>query len=86
MSIPGSLNPMYGKQHTKEDKELMRYSKKKYSNGVGIYDIHNNLINSFDYATDLASHLNISKVNLSKYLNKGLVYNKIYYFKVNNKD
>lgn len=51
--------------------------------GVGIYDLNNNLIKSFDYATDLANYLNISKVTVSKYLNKGLVYKEMYYFKVN---
>lgn len=74
---------MYGKIHSEKTKNLMRTKKKKYINGLGIYDLNNNLLKSFDYATDLASHLNISKVTVSKYLNKGLVYNNKYYFKVN---
>jgi group I intron endonuclease len=86
ISKPGSLNPMYGKTHTKETKELIRNGMKKYSNGVGIYDLDNNLIKSFDYAVDLADYLKVSKVTVSKYLNKGLVYNKMYYFKVNSQD
>lgn len=76
---------MYGKTHTKETKELIKNSMKKYSNGVGIFDLNNNLIKSFDYAVDLADHLKISKVTVSKYLNKGLVYKKnvlFIYFKI----
>ncbi len=38
---------------------------------------------SFDYAVDLAKYLKLSKVTVSKYLNKGLLYNNIYYFKIN---
>lgn len=74
---------MYGKTHSLQSKDLMRIKRKKYVNGVGIYDLNNNLIKSFDYATDLANYLNISKYSVSKYLNKGLVYNNKYYFKVN---
>lgn len=83
ISKPGPLNPMYGKTHSLQTKDLMRIKKKKYVNGVGIYDLNNNMIKSFDYATDLADYLNISKYTVSKYLNSGLVYNNKYYFKVN---
>lgn len=61
----------------------LKEKKKKYKHGVGIYDLNNNLIKNFDYAKDLASYLQISKVILSKYLNKGLVYKEMYYSKVN---
>jgi group I intron endonuclease len=74
---------MYGKTHTLQSKNLVRIKRKKYLNGIGMYDLNNNLIKSFDYETDLANYLNISKFNVSKYLNKGLVYNNKYYFKVN---
>ena len=60
ISKPGSLNPMYGKTHTKETKELIRNGMKKYNSGVGIYDLHNSLIKSFNCATDLADHLKVS--------------------------
>jgi len=83
ISKPGSLNPMFGKTHTEQTKNLIIKSKKKYSNGVGIYDLNNNLVKAFDYATDLADYLSISKVTVGKYLNKGLIFNKIYYFKIN---
>ena len=83
ISKPGLLNPMYGKTHTNDTKELMRLRKRKYVNGVGLYDLNNNLIKSFDFASDLANHLNISKFTVSKYLNNGLLYKNKYYFKIN---
>lgn len=81
ISKPGVLNPMYGKFHTDESKNLMRERKRKYGKGVNLYDLDNNLIIKFDYASDLAKHLKVSKVTVSKYLNKGLVYKKKYYIK-----
>ena len=61
----------------------MRSKKVKYPNGVGIYDQDNHLIKSFDYASDLASYLSVSKVTVSKYINNGLVFKGKYYLKVN---
>lgn len=50
-----------------------RSKKIKYPNGVGIYRLDNNLIKSLSYLSDLAKYLNVSKVTVSKYINKGLV-------------
>ena len=72
---------MFGRTHSEYTKNLIRNKKKKYSNGVGIYDLGNKLIEKFDYASDLAKYLNISKVTVSKYINNGLVYNEKYYLK-----
>jgi group I intron endonuclease len=83
ISKPGLLNPMFGKTHSEETKNLMRSKKVKYPNGVGIYDLDNNLIKRFDYASDLAIDLNVSKVTVSKYINSGLVFQGKYYLKVN---
>lgn len=83
ISKPGALNPMFGKTHSEDTKDLMRSKKKKYSNGVGLYDLDNKLIKRFDYASDLAKYLNVSKVTVSKYINKGLIYENKYYLKVN---
>ena len=84
ISKPGSpLNPMFGKTHSEETKNLMRSKKVKYPNGVGIYDLDNNLIKSFDYASDLAIYLNVSKVTVSKYISNGLIFQSKYYLKVN---
>ena len=74
---------MFGKTHSEETKNLMRSKKVKYPNGVGIYDLDNNLIKSFDYASDLAIYLNVSKVTVSKYISNGLIFQSKYYLKVN---
>lgn len=36
ISKPGKLNPMYGKTHTIQTRELIKSKKKKYVGGVGI--------------------------------------------------
>ena len=74
---------MFGKTHSEETKRIMRSKKVKDPNGVGIYDLSNNLVKSFDYASDLALYLNKSKVTVSKYIHKGLVFKGKYYVKVN---
>lgn len=83
ISKPGLLNPMFGKTHSEETKNIMRSKKLKYPNGVGIYDLDNRLLKTFDYASDLAVHLGVSKVTVSKYLNNGLVFKGKYYLKIN---
>lgn len=83
ISKPGTCNPMYGKSHSIQTKELIRDKKRKYIKGVGIYDLNHNLIKSFDYATDMANYLKVSKVTVSKYINKGLIYDNSYYLKIN---
>jgi group I intron endonuclease len=83
ISKPGLLNPMFDKTHSEETKNLMRSKKVKYPNGVGIYDLDNNLIKRFYYASDLDIDLNVSKVTVSKYINSGLVFQGKYYLKVN---
>jgi len=72
-----------GKNIVKQVRLLFRRrdKKNKYSLGVGIYDLDNNLISKFKNNVELAKHLNISKVTVGKYLNSSLVYNKTYYFK-----
>lgn len=61
----------------------MKIKKAKYPNGVGIYDLYINLIKSFDYAKKNKIYLDRSKVTVSKYINKGLVFEGKYYLKVN---
>ena len=73
---------MFGKTHSEKTKELIRSKRVKYPNGVGIYDLDNNMIKRFDYASDLAIYLNVSKVTVSKYINKGLVFQGKYYLKL----
>lgn len=83
ISKPNTSNPMFGRLHIKETKALISIKMKKYINGVSICDLNDNVIKRFDYATEIANHLNISKTTVSKYLNKKLVYDNKYYFKIN---
>ena len=53
---------MFGKKHSETSKVIMSDKKNKYSLGVGIYDLDNNLISKFKNNVELAKHLNISKV------------------------
>ena len=55
----------------------------KHPEGIGIYDLDNNLISKFKNNVELAKHLNISRITVGKYLNSGAVYNKTSRFKVN---
>jgi group I intron endonuclease len=73
---------MFGKKHSEETKSKISKTKSKYSLGVGIYDLNNNLLFNFNNNTELAKHLDISKVTVGKYLNKGLIYKDLYRFKV----
>ena len=81
ISKPGELNPMFGKVHSESTKKIMSEKKNKYPLGVGIFDLDGNLKWKFKNNVELAEHLNISKVTVGKYLNNGLVYNKLYKFK-----
>lgn len=81
---PGQVNLMFHKQHSEASKKKISDKISKHPNGVGIYDLNDNLISKFKNNIELAKYLNISKVTVAKYLNSGLVYNKTYRFIVNN--
>lgn len=81
ISKPGKLNPMFGKKHSDKTKSLISKRLSKYPLGVGIFDLNDNLGLKFTNNTELAKYLNISKVTVAKYLNKGLVYRNMYRFK-----
>lgn len=68
ISKPGELNPMFGKKHSVNTKELMAKKRNKYLNGVGIFDLEDNLIKKFDNNVELANYLNISKVTVVRKL------------------
>jgi len=74
---------MYGKTHTEETKKLLSEKKMKHPHGVGIYDLHGDLVKRFNCNVDLADYLNISKVTVGKYLNSGQAYKNRFDFKVN---
>ena len=77
----GKLNPMYGKKHSDETKKAISINKSKYLEGVGIFDLNNNLIKKFNNNTEIANYLSISKVTVSKYLNNNLIFKYMYKFK-----
>lgn len=71
----GLLNPMFGKKPS-DSKKRMNSKKRihlslerlsKHSQGVGIYDLDDNVIIKFKNNVELANHLNISKVTVGKY-------------------
>lgn len=74
---------MYGKKHNELTKDKISDKLSRYPNGVGIYDLRDNLELKFKNNTKLANHLNISKVTHSKYLNSGNIYENKYRFTVN---
>lgn len=74
-------HPMFGKKHSEETKSKIIKNLSKYPLGVGIYDLNNNLLLNYSNNTELAKHLGVSKVTVSKYLNKGLIYKDFYRFK-----
>jgi len=63
---------MFGKIHSESTKKKIRDKLSKHPYGVGIYDLNDNLISKYKNNTELAKHLNISKVTVSKYLNSAL--------------
>lgn len=81
ISKPGKLNPMCGKSHSEESKKIMAIKKNKYLNGVGIFDLNDNLIKKFSNNVELANYLGISKVTVGKYLKNKLIYKSVYIFK-----
>lgn len=81
ISKPGELNPMYGKNHSDETKKAISLKMSKYPDGVGIFDLNDNLIKKFNNNTEIANYLGISKVTVGKYLNNDLIYKDMYKFK-----
>jgi len=82
ISKPGVLNPMFGKNHTIETKQKMSLAKSKVP--LGLFDINNTLIKTFNNQIELAKDLNLSKSTVSRYLNSGnLLLNKYFIRKIN---
>jgi hypothetical protein len=50
-----------------------------YKNGIGIYDIENNLIREFICKYDCIKLLKVSDKTLTKVLDKNIIYNNMYY-------
>lgn len=71
---------MFGRKHSELTKTTISKKMNKHPLGIGIYDLNDNLISKFN--KELGKQFNVSKVTVGKYLKSGLVYNKIYRFKV----
>lgn len=83
ISKPGELNPMFNKKHK-------NFSKKKISialskTPLGLYDIENNLINSFKNQVELAAEFSMFKGTIGRYIKSGKLFlGKYYIRKLNN--
>jgi len=56
-----------------------------YKNGVGQYDLDNNLVNEFAYKYDCIRELKMNDKTLAKALDKNIQYNGFYYKSIGNK-
>ena len=56
-----------------------------YKNGVGQYDLDNNLVNEFTCKYDCIRELKMSDKTLTKALDKDIQYNGFYYKSIGNK-
>jgi hypothetical protein len=56
-----------------------------YKNGVGQYDLDNNLVNEFACKYDCIRELKMSDKTLAKALDKNVQYNGFYYKSIGNK-
>lgn len=79
ISKPGQLNPMFGKNHSDNSRELM--SIKHSKRPLGLYNINNELIETFINQVDLASKFNVHKTTISRYIKNGKLFNKEFYIK-----
>jgi hypothetical protein len=61
----------------------------KYPGGVELYSLNNNLLKTFNNNVELATYLKISltpprgATTIGRYIKSGKMYNKMYYFKIN---
>lgn len=74
---------MFGRKHSEATKSLISIRLSKYPGGVGLYDLNYNLLNTFNNNVELAKYLKISKATAGRYIKSGKLYNKMYYFKIN---
>ena len=83
ISKPGKENPMFGRKHSEATKLLISRNMSKYPGGVELYSLNNNLLKTFNNNVELATYLKISKTTVGRYIKSGKMYNKMYYFKIN---
>ena len=66
ISRPGKLNPMLGKTHKIESKS--KISKAKSKRPLGLYDLENNLIKTFNNQVELATKFKLHRVSIRRYV------------------
>ena len=66
ISKPDELNPMFGKKHAEYTGKKISHKLSRHPNGVGIYDLNDNLFLKFKNNTKLAYYLNITRVTTVK--------------------
>lgn len=79
ISKPGQLNPMFGKNHSDNTRELI--SIKNSKRPIGLYNINNELIETFINQVDLASKFNVHKTTISRYIKNGKLFNNEFIIK-----
>ena len=79
ISKPGELNPMFGKNHSDSTRQLM--SIKKSKRPLGLYNINNELIETFINQVDLANKFNVHKTTISRYIRSGKLFINEFYIK-----
>jgi group I intron endonuclease len=83
ISKPGDKIPMFNKKHTIESKEQISIALSKTP--LGLYDIENNLINSFKNQVELAAEFIMFKGTIGRYIKSGKLFlGKYYIRKLNN--
>ena len=79
ISKPGKLNPMFNKKHKIESKEKISIALSKTP--LGLYDIENKLLRSFNNQVELAAEFNIFKGTIGRYLKSGRLFLGKYYIR-----
>jgi group I intron endonuclease len=83
ISKPGKLNPMFGKTHSDNIKNLM--SIKKSLRPLCLYDKNYNLIENYSNRVQLANKFNVHKTTISRYIKSGRLFKGKFYIKeINN--
>lgn len=66
ISRPGKLNPMFSKTHKIESKA--KISKANSNRPLGLYDLENNLIKTFNNQVELATKFKLHRVSIRRYV------------------
>jgi len=82
ISKPGKLNPIFGKTHSGNIKNLM--SIKKSIRPLGLYDKNYNIIEKYSNQIELANKFNVHKTTISRYIKSGKLFKGKFYIRGRN--